>query len=436
MNMSTIHRTCLWGVAVALGVVQTPVRSSLAQDPEVLAKVALGEMQLELYAAINKPFGLDGRERLFRFTDDEQLNAMTGELTFGPWGESEGISFQKDEYVLGFLVRNARGEIPTASYRLATTFRATFEGGQVESYWPSNGKENPLSEINAYEWDYRLAPMVINAPKGTQRIEKLEGALVLVPQDSTLISLTKEDIKSEAAAYARQVCVFCAGVEQSPNGTMYSFFVCRSDKGKPAKSKKDTRAHPIESVEVAITGKTSYGERVRPNMRSQLGINDALRRKAVSEVVGKVRKQPNVSALEEAMLAVLTDPKAEFSLIQVGFRGEQIEFDEIEVAVNVTTGLPKLIPFEISNVALPSPVDEDFINEFVARQPMTQQAEIKSPLEFRTWRDASGSFSVEAKFLGIEAEAVRLEKKNGDLIKVPIAKLSQADKDYVLASGK
>lgn len=434
MNLSTIPRICLCLFAVTL--VQTPLCRLLAQDPEVLAKAALDEFQLELYTAINKPFGLDGREDLFRFMDDEQLNAMTGKLSFGPWEETDGSPFQKDEFVLGFLVRNARGEIPTAAYRMASVFRATFEGGQVESYWPRNGKENPLSEVNGYEWDYRLAPLVISAPKGTQRIDKLEGALVLVPQDSTVITLSMEDIKSEAAAYARQVAVFCGGVEQTPNGMMYSFFVCRSEKGKAATSKKDSRARPIESVDVAITGKTSYGERVRPNMRSLLGINDTVRRKVVSEVVGKTRKQPNVTALEEAMLAVLTDPKAEFSLIQVGFRGEQIEFDEVEVAVNVTTGLPKLIPFELNNIALPSPVDEDAINEFVARQPMAQQADIKSPLEFRTWRDASGSFSVEAKFLGMEADAVRLQKKNGDVIKVPVAKLSQADKDYVLASGK
>jgi hypothetical protein len=43
---------------------------------------------------------------------------------------------------------------------------------------------------------------------------------------------------------------------------------------------------------------------------------------------------------------------------------------------------------------------------------------------------------VEAKFIGIEGNSARLEKKSGDVIKVPVAKLSQADKDYVSASGK
>jgi hypothetical protein len=435
MNMysSKIFGICLWLIAAT--VVLLPTRQSLSQTPEVLAKASMGELQLELYIALKKPFGLDGKEHLFRFMDDEQLNAITGKLTFGPWGESERNPFTKDEYVLGFLVRNARGEIPTDAYRLATAFRATLEGGQIESYWPRDGQENPLSEVNAYEWDYRLAPMVLGVPKGTQRIDKLEGALVLVPQDSTLISLTKEDIQSKAAAYARQVAVFAVGVEQTAKGTMYSFFICRSEKGKAATSRQDTQARPVQSVDILVTGKTSYGERVRPNLRSQIGINDTMRRKLVSEVVTKTRKQPTVSAIEEAMLAVLTDPKADFNVLQVAFGGEKIEFDEVEIAINVTTGLPKLIPFEFSNIPLPSFVDEDVINEFVASQPLAQPAEIRSPLEFRTWRDATGSFSVEAKFLGIEADAAHLQKKNGDVIKVPVAKLSQADRDYVLDSG-
>ncbi len=432
LAMTRLFWLCVFALAVAL----EPLESSFSQTPEVLAKASLGEDQLELYTAINKPFGLDGRDRLFRFMDDEQLNALSGKLTFGPWGKSSSSRFANDEFVLGFLVRNARGEIPTATFRTASAFRATFEGGKVESYWPRDGKENPLSEVNNYEWDYQLAPLIISAPKGAQRIEKLEGALVVVPQDSTVISFTKDEIKSKAAAYERQVCVFSGDVEQTPQGTMYSFFVCRSERGKAAASKKDSRARPVESVEVSVTGKTSYGERVRPNMRAMLGINDTIRRKAVSEVVAKTRKQPTNSALEEAMISVLTDPKAEFSLVQVGFRGEQIEFDEIEVAINVTTGLPKLIPFEMTDIALPSPADEDEINEFIARQPKAQQADVKSPLDFRTWRDASGSFSVEAKLLGVDASAVKLQKKNGDVINVPVTKLSQADQDYILELKK
>ena len=434
MNLSVFRKERLWVIVIA--VVLVLPSHSLSQPPEVLAKASLGELQLELYTAISKPFGLDGREELFRFMDDEQFNAITGKLTFGPWGESKGSPFKKDEYILGFLVRNERGEIPTATTRIASTFRATFDGGKVESYWPRDGRENPLSEINAYEWDYRLAPMVISVSKGTMRVDKLEGAVVLVPQDSTVIKLTKEDIKSEAAAYARQVAVFCLGVEQTAKGTLYKFCVCRSEKGKAATSKKDSRTRDMESVEVVVTGKTSYGERVRPNARAKVGINDAARRKLVSEVVAKTRKQPNVSALEEVMLAVLTDPKADFSLLNVGFGGEKIEFDEVEIAVNSTTGLPKLIPFEISNLSLPTIVDEEVINKFVVSQPIEKQAELKSPLQIRTWRDATGSFSVEAKFLGVEGDSVRLEKKSGDVLKVPIAKLSQADKDYVSASDK
>ncbi len=51
----------------------------------------------------------------------------------------------------------------------------------------------------------------------------------------------------------------------------------------------------------------------------------------------------------------------------------------------------------------------------------------------RTWRDAAGKFSIEAKFIDIQADSVRLQKANGDTINVPLAKLSESDVAYIKA---
>lgn len=426
MYLPEFRRICLW-LAAAAATVLLPARGSLSQNPERLAQAAAGEYQLELYTAIKKPFGLEGKERLFSFTSAEELNAWTSSVAFGPWGNSHGNPLTKDEYVLGFLVRNSQGEIPSDSYQIASAYRATMEGGQVESVWPRAGTGNPLTEVNGYKWRYQLAPMVISVTKGAERIEKLEGALVLIPRDRTVIALAKED----TAAYARQVTVFALGVQQTSRGLTYTFVVCRSEQGKAAASKANPKAKPVDSVDIDFTGKTAEGKRVSSNSKLRIQLNESAKKKLISEFVSKTRAQPQVSAVEEAMMAVLKDPKAEFSVLQVGFSNQRADLEEVEVAINVMTGNPQLIPFEISNIALPTPADADAVNEFVAKQPVAQPPAIESPLEFRTCRDATGSFSVEAKLLGMEGQAVQLGKKNGDVIKVPITKLSQADQDYL-----
>jgi hypothetical protein len=54
-----------------------------------------------------------------------------------------------------------------------------------------------------------------------------------------------------------------------------------------------------------------------------------------------------------------------------------------------------------------------------------------SQLPARTWTDSTGEYTVEADFVELKGEVVRLEKKDGRLIDVPLQKLSDADKAWV-----
>src|SRR5438552_1557723 len=51
--------------------------------------------------------------------------------------------------------------------------------------------------------------------------------------------------------------------------------------------------------------------------------------------------------------------------------------------------------------------------------------------EFRTWSDASGKFTVKAKFVAAADGKVTLEQEDGSTIEVELAKLSPADQKYV-----
>jgi hypothetical protein len=56
--------------------------------------------------------------------------------------------------------------------------------------------------------------------------------------------------------------------------------------------------------------------------------------------------------------------------------------------------------------------------------------------EFRTWTSADGNFTLEAKLLGAENGNVRLERRNGAVITVPLTKLSEADAEYVREASR
>ena len=58
-----------------------------------------------------------------------------------------------------------------------------------------------------------------------------------------------------------------------------------------------------------------------------------------------------------------------------------------------------------------------------------------APAQNRTWTDASGQFSVEAKCLGIADGKVRLLKKDGEIVSIPLEKLSQSDREFLAAAG-
>jgi WD40 repeat protein len=55
--------------------------------------------------------------------------------------------------------------------------------------------------------------------------------------------------------------------------------------------------------------------------------------------------------------------------------------------------------------------------------------------KMRTWSDTSGKFTVEAKYVGIDGEDVRLERADGKIVRIPRAKLCNADQMHLKELG-
>lgn len=51
--------------------------------------------------------------------------------------------------------------------------------------------------------------------------------------------------------------------------------------------------------------------------------------------------------------------------------------------------------------------------------------------DFRTWNDASGKFSMKAKYIGVQQRKVTLQKEDGSQVEIELSKLSPTDQKYV-----
>ncbi|KAG8924785.1 cytoskeletal protein binding protein [Tulasnella sp. 417] len=68
--------------------------------------------------------------------------------------------------------------------------------------------------------------------------------------------------------------------------------------------------------------------------------------------------------------------------------------------------------------------------------PGRPSLEKPKPTNTRIWHDRSGQFKVEAQFLGVHNNKVRLHKANGVIIEVPEEKMSATDMDYIRKAGR
>ena len=61
----------------------------------------------------------------------------------------------------------------------------------------------------------------------------------------------------------------------------------------------------------------------------------------------------------------------------------------------------------------------------------TLRREVQFDTRMRTWTDSTGTHHVEAEFVDVKDKTVGLKKKDGTVLAVPLAKLSEADHEYI-----
>ena len=66
-----------------------------------------------------------------------------------------------------------------------------------------------------------------------------------------------------------------------------------------------------------------------------------------------------------------------------------------------------------------------------ARAAIEELAKTQAADDYRTWTSADSEYTVEAKFLSYAVDKVKLEKRNGEQISVPIDRLSEEDREHI-----
>jgi hypothetical protein len=73
--------------------------------------------------------------------------------------------------------------------------------------------------------------------------------------------------------------------------------------------------------------------------------------------------------------------------------------------------------------------------ELAGGAPGAAGGDTAAAFALRPWSDATGKFRIEAELVNVEGGAVNLKKKNGELVSVPLAKLSKADQEFASKAG-
>jgi hypothetical protein len=137
--------------------------------------------------------------------------------------------------------------------------------------------------------------------------------------------------------------------------------------------------------------------------------------------------------LKENEMKFLTDGKnTAFDSVAIGFNDLK-DFETFQVYYSIPKSGAMISKVVLENIPVEPQGDKEAISKFVqesrrlARDRRSAGSPLQATASFRTWRDKSGKFNVDAKWIDSTADAIVLEKADGKQITVPKSKLSDED---------
>lgn len=416
------------------------VNSTRAQAPvESLASTKIGSQELHLFAiakkkpgAMNDGFNLSAVADFQHFGNRALMTQLNSEMGITPWAASPRRG-RNDEFVLGFALRNADGSLSPSVLRFSSAFRAVDTIGQEHASWP-RGSVSPFEDLISYQWDYELSPLVVSVPQGVQNLSKLEGFLVQTPAFRGQGVFDKAQF-ANATYTANSVMIVPLSMENSGSNVVCRFvFLTRKSGGQKTTANAGTGAHqrlanlkPGPSID--YVGVLPDGTKKAPTFTNQSTLSGAAEKKFMDGArrdVAKMIAEKTVPA--ETVAYIMKGDEAAINIAEVVFQNVA-DIQSVEVNYSIPVSGPVPSKFSLDNILLFETGQVQAVNDYINSLKVDVSASQSNAI--RTWRDASGKFTIEAKLIDANNSEVKLEKADGQQITVPRAKLSVEDQEYL-----
>lgn len=438
-------------ILMSVLVVAIFTQSTLAQSkPEALASTRVGDRILEVHAVVEMPdqaLPIYRRDSL-QFADRNFLKQLNNELGITPWDKIDANNRQprfpfgeSKTYILGLLLLNSDGSIPDAIANTCTAYRAESESGMSVSEWPI-GIDSPVQQVTRYTWDYPLIPFIVKIPSGTTVLHGLEGVLLSTPGTMGRIQINNKEISKQFVG-DNNLFAFGLGTERVPLGLLLRFGLFT--KRTPPRNRKESK-QPVSAIEQfgASIPEMQFeyllekkdGKSVSPNATGNFTDSTKAQQEIIRDARKVVSRMVSSKILDaEAVAFFMSDNELNFLFVQTGFN-DIAEFEKLQISYTMPTG--GIVPerFVFDKVPLTQFGDKGAIDDYLSR--MRNASHHSNPNSrssttriLRTWQDATGKFSIEAKLLEVTEESVKLEKADGKQITVPLRKLSRDDLQYL-----
>lgn len=429
--MLVVNGLCLQS---SLGQLDSPI-----EKPKPISSVKLGDQILELHLVEASKSPILHGESLKMFPDPDLMKKVNKELDVTPWKDTtHGLNSKK--IVLGLMLVNSDGTIAESSLKTFTSYHGTDNDGVETKYWRL-GNTSPIEEYTDELMikDFPLTPLVIEVPSNSTSIKRLEFFVLHSPGVVGMIEFNRASFNKNSARWDDGFLVIPVNYEPIKIGLGFQIAIF-SDPTVRARKKKDAPTSLLGQVADNLSAPTLQYQVVLPDgsTRSQNFIGAAsFTPKTQSELMTTMRKHVTdarkAGRLKENEMKFLTDGKnTVFDAVVIGFNDLK-EFENFRVSYSIPKSGGMISKVVLENIPVAATGDKDAVSKFVhyaklaARDRRSVGTASRDTANFRTWRDKSGKFSIDAKWIDSTADAIVLEKADGNQITVPKNKLSDED---------
>lgn len=411
--------------------------------PTPIASTKIGDQILELHLvergdnrlkqSDNKPLG----------ADDSQVKSMLAELGVTPWKETRS-EIGSRLLLFSFLLFNSDGTLAEAMLDTATTYR-TFNNEGVESSEWAFATEIPVEEMTGKYLlgEFPGAPLFVNVPPRSATLKSLEGFVLIAERITGNFEFKKEDF-NKRFVWDQGLAVYPILHEIVPQGLamrlglLVDLRYLSRQKSQAPETPLEKAASLLSKPELKYTLVLPDNSTKPSNFQGSFSTTSKAQADLLADLKKKVKalKETGINRADE--LSFITNGKnLSLESIGVGFN-DQKDFKALIMEYSIPTAPPKISRFVMENIPLEPAGNREALMAYV-NQAKTEalnrreaKARAKTPTpEFRTWKDRSGNFSVDAKLVEVKADTVVLEKADGKQITVTKSKLSDADLQFL-----